>query len=60
MLNQEEIKSILVLISRANITGQEALPTALLQQKLQSMQEIKPDQENKDIPIDNGKSGKSK
>jgi hypothetical protein len=38
-LTQEEIKNILVLISRAQITGQEATATAVLQQKLSGMLE---------------------
>ncbi len=38
-LTQEEIKNILVLISRANITGNEATATAVLQQKLSGMLE---------------------
>lgn len=36
-LTQEEVKNILVLISRANITGNEATATAILQQKLNGM-----------------------
>lgn len=35
--NQEEIKNIITLIGRANITGQEATPTAILLQKLSSL-----------------------
>jgi len=33
----EELKNILVLISRAHITGQEATATAILQQKIQAL-----------------------
>lgn len=36
-LTNEEIKNILVLISRANVTGAEALAVAQVQQKLNSM-----------------------
>jgi len=36
-LSQEELKNILVLISRANITGNEALAVASLQQKIGMM-----------------------
>ena len=37
--SQEEIKNILVLIARANITGQEATSVAILQQKLSGLLE---------------------
>lgn len=36
-LTNEDIKNILVLISRANITGQEATATAILQSKLSKL-----------------------
>ena len=36
-LTQEELKNILVLISRANITGAEATPVAILQQKITNL-----------------------
>jgi hypothetical protein len=36
-LTAEEIKNILALMNRANITGQEALTVAGLQTKLQAM-----------------------
>ncbi len=36
-LTTDEIKNIIVLINRANITGQEATPTAILLQKLGGM-----------------------
>ncbi len=35
-LTQEDYKNILALINRANITGGEAMATAILQQKLAS------------------------
>lgn len=38
-LTNEEIKNVLVLISRAQITGNEATATAVLQQKLSGMLE---------------------
>ncbi len=44
-LTGEDYKNILALISRANITGQEATATAILQQKLSSLiksQEVEP------------------
>ncbi len=37
MLTKQDIQNILALISKTNITGQEATTTALLQQKLMSM-----------------------
>lgn len=37
MLTPEEIKQILILIGRADIKGTEAVPVALLQQKLAKM-----------------------
>jgi hypothetical protein len=33
-LNTQDLQNILALIGRANITGQEALMTAMLQQKI--------------------------
>jgi hypothetical protein len=36
-LTQEEITNLLALIKRANITGAEALPVAMLQQKLSAL-----------------------
>ena len=37
MFTQEELKNILVLIGRATIKGDEAMPTAQLQLKIQGM-----------------------
>lgn len=37
MLEQQDITNLLALISKANITGQEAMTVAMLQQKLQAM-----------------------
>lgn len=42
MFNQEELKNILVLIGRANLSGNEALPTANLQLKIQGL--LQPEQ----------------
>ena len=41
-LSQEDYKNILALIGRANITGQEAMATAVLQQKLSGMLQEEP------------------
>lgn len=58
-LTQEEIKNILVLISRANITGQEATATAILQQKLSGMIESNlPKEESNNNETNNDKVGK--
>lgn len=37
MFTNEELKNLLALIARANITGQEALPVAVLQQKINGL-----------------------
>lgn len=37
MFSNEELKNILILIGRANITGQEATATAILQQKIHNL-----------------------
>lgn len=37
MFSQEELKNILVLINRATLKGEEAIPTANLQFKIQSL-----------------------
>ena len=41
-LTNEDYKNILALISRANITGQEATSVAILQQKLSKLLEPTP------------------
>lgn len=48
-LTQEDYKNILLLISRANITGNEATATAILQQKLNVLLEpVKEEPKKKD------------
>ena len=37
MFTIEELKTIQALINRASITGQEAIPVAILQQKIQNL-----------------------
>lgn len=53
-LTNEDIKNILVLISRANITGQEATATAILQNKLNKLltPEIDPKTADGTKPVD--------
>lgn len=47
-LTQEDYKNILALISRANITGQEATSVAILQQKLAKL--LQPDAQEETKP----------
>lgn len=51
-LTTDELKNIIVLINRANITGQEATPTAILLQKLSGMVSSSPVTSSEDKPIE--------
>lgn len=46
-LSQEDIKNILILISKASISGAEATPVAILQQKLTALLTPEPAKEDK-------------
>jgi hypothetical protein len=46
-LSQEELRNILALIARANISGQEAMAVAVLQQKINTMLAPEPVEETK-------------
>lgn len=37
MFTKEELNALSVMLRRANITGQEAMPIALLQQKIENL-----------------------
>lgn len=50
MLSKEDIKNIIALINRANINGQEAIPTARLLQRLSDMLNMEP-HENQDNAV---------
>lgn len=51
MFNQQELKNLDVLIKRVQITGEEALAVASLQQKIKSLIEI-PIEAPKDEEVD--------
>jgi hypothetical protein len=50
MFNQQELQNILTLINRAQISGQEAIGVAILQQKIASLLQ----------PKENAEPGKTK
>ena len=48
MFTQDELQNIFVLLQRANITGKEALPIAMLQQKVSGLLDPKKPEEKKE------------
>lgn len=47
MFTQQELKTILTLLNRVNITGQESLPVAVLMQKIEGLIKEEPKKEEK-------------